>query len=129
MELYLPVSFSPLNQDTAHCFLYLDGQTSSGKTHTMIGGGGERGILELAAETIFNQIGESENRDFLLRVSFVEIYNENIRDLLSDATDTSVNIRVDPRKGVYCETTEVAITDFSAITKALKKGAHFGPQH
>ena len=60
-----------------------------------------KGILEMAAEDIFTLITKEINRDFLLRVSFVEIYNENIRDLLSDATDTTVNIREDPRKGIH----------------------------
>jgi hypothetical protein len=67
----------------------IDGQTSSGKTHTMLGGGDQRGVLEMSAEDIFNTIAECEDRDFLLRVSFVEIYNETIRDLISDSTDNS----------------------------------------
>ena len=89
----------------------------------MLGSGPEhRGILEMAAEDIFHQISESVNREFLIRVSFVEIYNENIRDLLSDAADSSVAIREDPRKGVYCETSEVGVRDYGTILKALKKG-------
>lgn len=96
------------------------GQTSSGKTHTMLGDQG--GVLEMAAKDIFRQISETSDRDFLLRVSFVEIYNEVIRDLLSDATDPTVAIREDPRKGVYCEATEIIITDYDSIIKALKRG-------
>jgi hypothetical protein len=88
----------------------------------MLGGDKSPGILELAAEDIFRHISESEDRDFLLRVSFIEIYNENLRDLLSDAADTSLAIREDPKKGVYCEATEIMITDFESITRALKKG-------
>lgn len=102
--------------------LILDGQTSSGKTHTMLGGGDQRGVLGMAAEDIFRHISSHPHRDFLLRASFVEIYNENIRDLLSDAADATVNIREDPRKGVYCEATEIVITDFGSINSALKKG-------
>ena len=73
-------------------------QTSSGKTHTMLGGGDQRGILDMAAEDIFRQIADCDTRDFLLRVSFVEIYNETIRDLLSHDTDGTVAIREDPKK-------------------------------
>jgi Kinesin motor domain len=105
------------------CFLsgQQDGQTSSGKTHTMLGGGDQRGVLEMAAEDLFNQISESTSRDFLLRVSFVEIYNETIRDLLSKA-DTTVTIREDPIKGVFCDAMEVIITDYESIIEALTKG-------
>lgn len=85
-------------------------------------GGSQRGILEMAAIDILNLIAETADRDFLVRVSFVEIYNENIRDLLSDAADSSVAIREDPRKGVYCEASEVVITDFESIMRSLKRG-------
>jgi centromeric protein E len=87
----------------------------------MLGGGDQRGVLEMAAEDLFNQISESTSRDFLLRVSFVEIYNETIRDLLSKA-DTTVTIREDPIKGVFCDAMEVIITDYESIIEALTKG-------
>lgn len=87
----------------------------------MLGGGDQRGVLEMAAEDIFNEISESTSRDFLLRVSFVEIYNEKIKDLLSE-TSREVAIREDPRKGVYCDAIEIIITDYESIIKALKKG-------
>lgn len=89
----------------------------------MLGDGQSRGVLELAAEDIFRNIAVCPDRDFLIRVSFVEIYNEKIFDLLSDSVEPPlVNIREDPRKGVYCETTEAIITDYDTILKSLKKG-------
>jgi centromeric protein E len=102
--------------------IFAYGQTSSGKTHTMLGGGEQKGVLNMAAHDIFSFIAEHPNRDFLLRASFVEIYNENIRDLLSDSADATVSIREDPRKGVYCEASELMITDFDSITRLLRKG-------
>jgi hypothetical protein len=88
----------------------------------MLGAERSRGILDMAAADLFQIMSERTDRVFLVRVSFVEIYNENIRDLLSDAADSTVSIREDPRKGVYCEASEHAVTDYDAITWALKKG-------
>ena len=104
--------------------IFAYGQTSSGKTFTMLGAEQSKGILEMAAEEIFTLIGQCEGRDFLLRVSFVEIYNEMIRDLLSDAKhgQNEVAIREDPRRGVYCEAEEIIITDYDSIISVLKKG-------
>ena len=89
----------------------------------MLGSNGESGILGMAVYDIFQHISESTDRQFLLKVSFVEIYNEKIRDLLSDNSD--VQIKVDPVKGVYCEATEVMITDYETIERILRKGRLF----
>jgi centromeric protein E len=59
------------------------GQTSSGKTHTMQGCEGEPGIIPLAVKDVFEAIEASEGREFLVRVSYLEIYNEQMMDLLS----------------------------------------------
>ena len=68
-----------------HGTIFAYGQTSSGKTHTMQGagsvgegnnGGGEGGIVHMAASDIFRRIQEETGRSFLIRVSFIEIYNE-----------------------------------------------------
>ena len=56
--------------------IFAYGQTSSGKTHTMLGSPPAKGVLEMAAEDIFRLIASASDRDWILRVSFVEIYNE-----------------------------------------------------
>lgn len=56
--------------------IFAYGQTSSGKTHTMMGYDGEPGVIPLAVEEIFDYIEQSEGQQFMLRVSCMEIYNE-----------------------------------------------------
>ncbi|KAF9941595.1 hypothetical protein BGZ65_002574 [Modicella reniformis] len=66
------------------------GQTSSGKTYS--GNETQPGITPRAVEDIFKYIRENPDREFLLRVSYLEIYNESIRDLLSpEAIDLRIH--------------------------------------
>jgi hypothetical protein len=55
-----------------HGSIFSYGQTSSGKTFTMTGGGGQQGIIQQSICFIFNHI-QSETREFLLRVSYLEV--------------------------------------------------------
>jgi centromeric protein E len=100
--------------------IFAYGQTSSGKTFTMQGAqGADSGVLQLAAETIFAQIQATPDREFKLSASYLEIYNENLRDLLS--TDPA-HIREDPRRGLYLECHEMEIRSFEEIQACLKQG-------
>lgn len=49
------------------------GQTSSGKTHTMLGNEAEPGIVPLAVKAIFDHIEATQEREFLLRVAYMEV--------------------------------------------------------
>jgi centromeric protein E len=53
-------------------------------------------------QDVFAYIRQTPEREFLLRVSYFEIYNEVINDLL-DPSGTNLSIREDKRKGVYVE--------------------------
>ncbi|XP_074313250.1 kinesin-like protein KIN-7M, chloroplastic isoform X5 [Silene latifolia] len=77
------------------------GVTSSGKTHTMHGDDSYPGIIPLAIKDVFSIIQETSGREFLLRVSYLEIYNEVINDLL-DPTGQNLRIREDVQ-GTYVE--------------------------
>ncbi|XP_059314265.1 kinesin-like protein KIN-7D, mitochondrial [Lycium ferocissimum] len=77
------------------------GVTSSGKTHTMHGDQISPGIIPLAIKDVFSIIQDTPGREFLLRVSYLEIYNEVINDLL-DPTGQNLLVREDTQ-GTYVE--------------------------
>ncbi|KAI0496110.1 hypothetical protein KFK09_022417 [Dendrobium nobile] len=77
------------------------GVTSSGKTHTMHGEQKSPGIIPLAVKDVFSIIQETPGKEFLLRVSYLEIYNEVINDLL-DPAGQNLRIREDSQ-GTYVE--------------------------
>lgn len=62
--------------------IFCYGQTGSGKTFTMHGNKKSPGIVPLAIESLFELIRKSFNKEFLIRCSYVELYNESINDLL-----------------------------------------------
>ncbi|XP_039297338.1 centromere-associated protein E [Nilaparvata lugens] len=70
------------------------GQTSSGKTYTMSGDQKCLGIIQMAINYIFYSIENTPRREFLLRVSYMEIYNEKVNDLL-DITKKNLKIQED----------------------------------
>ncbi|GER35099.1 kinesin motor family protein [Striga asiatica] len=72
------VAISVVNGMNSSVFAY--GQTSSGKTFTMTG------ITEFAVADIYDYIQKHPERDFVLKFSAMEIYNESVRDLLSRGT-------------------------------------------
>jgi centromeric protein E len=110
--------------------IFAYGQTSSGKTYTMQGSGNleqgssegaEGGLVHMAARDIFSQIQKQPDRIFLVRVSFLEIYNEEVRDLLAASSQT-LQIREDPRRGVFVQSVEEIVTDFESLLKILTRG-------
>ncbi|KAG0318073.1 hypothetical protein BG000_004353, partial [Podila horticola] len=98
------------------------GQTSSGKTYTMSGTQQEPGITPRAVDDIFKHIRENSDREFLLRVSYIEIYNESIRDLLSpEAID--LRIHEDRRRGVYVSPLkEEIVTTPGQVMRIIQRG-------
>jgi hypothetical protein len=65
--------------------IFMYGQTTSGKTFTMLGTPNSPGILPCALRDIFNMINkEKDPSTFSVHCSYIEIYNENLHDLLTD---------------------------------------------
>ncbi|XP_065860757.1 kinesin-like protein NACK1 [Euphorbia lathyris] len=89
------VALSALMGINATIFAY--GQTSSGKTYTM------RGITEKAVNDIYNHIINTPQRDFTIKISGLEIYNENVRDLLNSESGRNLKLLDDPEKGTVVE--------------------------
>ncbi|EPS67969.1 hypothetical protein M569_06802, partial [Genlisea aurea] len=81
--------------------IFAYGVTSSGKTHTMHGDQRSPGLIPLAVKDAFSIIQETPNREFLLRVSYLEIYNEVVNDLLNPAGQ-NLRIREDAQ-GTFVE--------------------------
>ena len=83
--------------DGKHATIFAYGQTGAGKTFTMQGegkkGSGQAGIIQLVASDLFRfmRMGPRSNRDYVVKVSYIEIYNERIRDLLSDDVGSTVS--------------------------------------
>lgn len=109
--------------------IFAYGQTSSGKTYTMQGSGtiaegstgNGGGIVHMAARDIFNHIMSKQDRLFVVQASFLEIYNEEVRDLLCEDHRT-LQIREDPRRGVFVQSEEETVTDFNSLLGVLFKG-------
>ena len=86
--------------------IFAYGQTGCGKTHTMIGVKGnkaENGIIPNAFDHIFSFFDDAQNmkKKFLIRCSYLEIYNENIRDLLGKDVTKSLEIKENKDTGIF----------------------------
>ncbi|XP_030585619.1 kinesin-like protein KIF17 isoform X4 [Archocentrus centrarchus] len=84
--------------------IFAYGQTGSGKSFTMQGvsqPAAQKGIIPRAFEHVFESIQCAENTKFLVRASYLEIYNEEIRDLLGSDTKQGLELKEHPERGVY----------------------------
>jgi len=121
--------------------IFAYGQTSSGKTFTMQGSGtlqdgsaasvtcssslDNGGIVHMAACDIFDHIEKETERVFLVRVSFIEIYNEEVRDLLVSGDSTgnaTLKIREDKDRGVFVNSNETIVTSMDSLLSVLFAG-------
>ena len=104
------------------------GVTGTGKTHTMFGdiyqnNNSEKGICIYAVEYLFNKLN-LEKQKFLIKISYLEIYNEQVIDLLTETqSNEGIMIIEDPNKGVIVpELTEKIVIDSGQVLNYLKLG-------
>jgi centromeric protein E len=105
------------------------GQTSSGKTHTFFGGGtsdaSSQGIIQMAANDVFAHVATDATRNYVLKTSFIEIYNEEVRDLLvcgNDGMGAPLAVREDPRRGVFVNANETMVSGLETLMGTLMDG-------
>lgn len=102
-ESVYPLVSSVLEGFNGTIFAY--GQTGTGKTYTMEGckmdENGNKGIIPRSFEQIFTHISRTDNMQYLVRASYLEIYQEEIRDLLDSNPKKRYELRESLDTGVY----------------------------
>ncbi|KAJ8370742.1 hypothetical protein SKAU_G00107700 [Synaphobranchus kaupii] len=118
-ETFRPLVDSVLLGFNGTIFAY--GQTGTGKTYTMEGVRNDperRGVIPNSFEHIFTHISRSQNQQYLVRASYLEIYQEEIKDLLSKDQARRLELKERPDTGVY-------VKDLSSfVTKSVKEIEH-----
>lgn len=105
-----------------NCSVFAYGATGAGKTHTMLGKENDPGITYRTVAELFQQIDSlQEQRDFNLGVTYLEIYNENVQDLLEKKGP--LFLREDGQRGVVVTGLKViTIHNASELLELLSRG-------
>ncbi|KAI9359349.1 kinesin heavy chain [Pilaira anomala] len=104
------------------------GQTGSGKTFTMMGADiddeNTKGIIPRIIEQIFTSINDApSNLEFTVKVSYMEIYMEKVRDLFNPSAD-NLAIHEDKTRGVYVKDLyEIYVSNTAEVFQAMKNGS------
>ncbi|XP_073320810.1 kinesin-like protein KIF18A isoform X2 [Pagrus major] len=85
-----------------NCTVFAYGATGAGKTHTMLGSQDDPGVMYRTMTELFKRMDDAkEEKEFAVAFSYLEVYNEQIRDLLANAGPLAV--REDSSKGVVVQ--------------------------
>uniref|UniRef100_A0A8C5FWS8 Kinesin family member 13A n=1 Tax=Gadus morhua TaxID=8049 RepID=A0A8C5FWS8_GADMO len=106
--------------------IFAYGQTGSGKSFSMMGNGDQPGLIPRLCGALFERVhrDECEAHSFKLEVSFMEIYNEKVRDLL-DPKGSRLSLKVREHKvlGPYVDgLSQLAVTSFEDIEVLMSEG-------
>ncbi|CAG9999843.1 unnamed protein product [Clonostachys byssicola] len=119
------------NFEGYHTCIFAYGQTGSGKSYTMMGTPDQPGLIPRTCEDLFERIdaahAEDTNIAYSVRVSYFEVYNEHVRDLLvrSDPNKPPnyLKIRESPTEGPYVkDLTEVPVRNIDEILRYMTNG-------
>jgi len=125
-EAVKPIVISVMEGFNGTVFAY--GQTSSGKTHTMLGPNvmdeAERGMIPRMVSHIFEEIANApQEMEFQVTVSMVEIYMEKVHDLINPSAQ-NLKIREEKGKGVFIENvTEIYVTEEGEVYQIMLQGS------
>lgn len=123
-ELGLPVLESSFQGYNACIFAY--GQTGSGKSYTMMGSPSNKGLIPRLCDGIFDRIASNKDSDvnFKVEVSYMEIYNEKVHDLLDPrGVKTNLKVREHNILGPYVDgLSKLAVSSFEEIDNLMTEG-------
>ncbi|XP_043272247.1 uncharacterized protein [Venturia canescens] len=102
------------------------GQSASGKTYTMMGSKEDPGLTPRICEGLFLRLAKegSSNSSFDVSVSYLEVYNERVRDLLRPSTNSiGLKVREHPRLGPYVQgLTHHAVSTLGSLISRVEEG-------
>ncbi|KAL8786159.1 MAG: hypothetical protein Q9213_002929 [Squamulea squamosa] len=119
------------NFEGYHTCIFAYGQTGSGKSYTMMGTPTQPGLIPRTCEDLFQRIesSASPNISYAVRVSYFEVYNEHVRDLLgpqprsSDAHPFYLKIRESPTEGPYIkDLTDLPVKNYHELLRYMRLG-------
>lgn len=107
--------------------IFAYGQTGSGKSYSMMGYGKEHGIIPKICQDMFERIKDIQARDpgtrCTVEVSYLEIYNERVKDLLNPGTKGNLKVREHPSTGPYVEDlAKLVVGSFEEIEHLMDEG-------
>lgn len=128
-EVYncLGEEFLDHNFEGYHTCIFAYGQTGSGKSYTMMGTPEQPGLIPRTCEDLFERIesNETPNISYNVRVSYFEVYNEHVRDLLvpRQVPEHYLKIRESPTEGPYIkDLTDAPVKSISEIMRYMHLG-------
>ncbi|CAH2017049.1 unnamed protein product [Acanthoscelides obtectus] len=101
--------------------IFAYGQTSSGKTHTILGNKTDPGLFQLVSNQLFQHVADQVDKRYLIRFSYIEIYNEKINDLL-DKSNQGLTIREDIKGNVLLDAREAVVDNVDQVMENMMQG-------